>query len=305
MNALPVSCLTAALLALFFAVPVARCQPHANVAEAISDLPGVILWHLKVFHFLPKNWEAFNQEIEQKRAALQPGETKSFDVLMRTVNREPLVFHGLIEAGKPFLGENLVVVSTINVSRARYVLASRLEPFKEPDFLRFKAAAGAPASHVTYEDHVFTMSALNALNTLSGTRGTSFVDLLDRTARSGADGTVILTATGDATDYSVFDIDLGRTSQHPKGQHLKKMGNTVWLHSRLADGREYVLVYSHLNQFEAVAGKKVKVSSELGQFADPQERLAAVEIWKVQGTQQRFLRSGAKRVFPLTSSSNP
>ena len=75
-------------------------------------------------------------------------------------------------------------------------------------------------------------------------------------------------------------------------------GNSVWILTKFPDGLEYTIVYRQMSKKSNLAcGAEIKAGSVLGEFSN--EHGARLEVWRVSGPDQYFLRGGAKRVAPL------
>lgn len=248
---------------------------------------------------LPTNLAAFNTAAQNERSKLKAGEKKDFCVIMDTAAGEPVKFAYLVPLGEDLLLRgNQVVAATVTIGKERFVSASALQPFGQADFNKVVATLGVKG--VTYADHKIAVEVLNAIKGIDPQFST-VVDLLDDIARSPA-GTVILVANEGDQKYKVWNLENPKSEEYPKQASLRGLKHTVWVAFKTASGTEYVLTFIDLKEPPSVkVGQGLAQGAKVGVFKDTSTRGSSWELWKVSGANQRFLRNGALRVFPLTA----
>ena len=124
---------------------------------------------------------------------------------------------------------------------------------------------------ITYEDHKRTVAMWNMMDGFHPNEGVGIrrIDLLDRKARCGSAGTVILVAHGDSTEYEVFNTATQERETYNKKDRLKKAGNSILILATLPEGVAYTIVYSQLSEKASIVpGDEVKAGDILGEVSN-------------------------------------
>jgi hypothetical protein len=293
----PVRLLVVLLLCSAFSAAGKTCIAQEDLANAFADAPDAILWNFKLFYLLPKNLKEFQRAFEDEQNKLTAGESKEFRVIFAMVGDEPFRFIRLSPAELDLLlPANQQSVGKITIEKTRYVVQHPLEPIQKE---LFDTTLGKQFPTMTYADHEHVVSIWNAQNGFAAPDSQiKMVDLLDQQARSGAAGTIILTADASEPKYHVFNTQTRRSESATKGDTLKAAGNSIWVLTKFSDGSEYVIAYRRLNEKPSIQpGADVKAGDVIGEFS--KESGSRLEVWRVSGPSQYFLRNGARRVAPL------
>jgi hypothetical protein len=279
-------------------IAVAQVNIPPNTLRAYRNAvntPIVICWHLNVLVVEPQYNQRLRTAKWKELKKLNPGESATYLIVGEEVSGDAGNFHFfryLIKEGEPRLDPpGYKVLGKIKIERSRYSInLAELPPLSPNDFEKYKKEL--KLDKLTYGDHLFVTKAINALK-----GNETIIDLLDSKARSVADGTVILTAKKEEATFHVFDVDTKQTDKtpYPKGEFVKSLGNTIWLHTKMPNGMEYTVIYAQLDDVDVSIGSFVKQSKTIGKWNKKRD----ITMWRVRGKQERFLQNEPYRVFPI------
>ena len=255
--------------------------PTAELESNVASLPEVVFWWFDNCFLVPANQGAFESAIEDEWSKLNPGETKVFRIVVGGSKERPVFRHLDPDGNGIFLPANTWVTGKIAISRREFVYTPEtptVDPPQESFEIWKRRYSGSP---VTYDD--FRV----ACNTIINLSGFGTIDLREKNVFAPFDGTVILVARAEDSEYNVFNVASNSkdSSGYAKGAAIERLGTTVWV---LSDDRKYVAVASELARENVEPGDRVsRGRTKLGNWRDYGQ--ATFRLYRIFSSDQYFL----------------